>query len=126
MEQTETDGFRFCGSHSGYADGYVYADGYLYTPTGCYADGDTPTAAVGLGLRRRQTCLPRRLLAVGVSWVSRSERGDANGPRSVFLSAATHSWPKFGSPMRRPRTLAERSCVLPVSALAPRVIDPNG
>ena len=39
------------------------------TPTVTY----TPTAAVGLGLRRRQTCLPRRLLAVGVSWVSRSE-----------------------------------------------------
>ena len=33
-----------------------------------------------------------------------AQRGDANGPRSVFWSAATHPWPKFGPPMRRPRT----------------------
>ena len=56
-----------------YADGNGYADGRVATPTGRYADGHTPTAAVGVCVRRRQTSIRRRLPAVGVLCVSRSE-----------------------------------------------------
>jgi hypothetical protein len=36
-----------------YADGYSYADGYPGRADGIYADGATPTVAVGVGLCRR-------------------------------------------------------------------------
>jgi hypothetical protein len=36
-----------------YADGYSYADGHPGRADGFYADGATPTVAVGVGLRRR-------------------------------------------------------------------------
>jgi hypothetical protein len=36
-----------------YADGYSYADGHPGRADGIYADGATPTVAVGVGLRRR-------------------------------------------------------------------------
>jgi hypothetical protein len=36
-----------------YADGYSYADGHPGGPDGIYADGATPTVAVGVGLHRR-------------------------------------------------------------------------
>ena len=44
-----------------------------------------------------------------------AQRDDANGSRSVFLSAATHFWPKFGPPMRRPRTRGRLSSSSPLS-----------
>jgi hypothetical protein len=36
-----------------YADGYSYADGHTRGADGIYADGSTPTVAVGVGLCRR-------------------------------------------------------------------------
>jgi hypothetical protein len=36
-----------------HADGYSYADGYPERADGIYADGATPTVAVGVGLRRQ-------------------------------------------------------------------------
>jgi hypothetical protein len=36
-----------------YADGYSYADGHTGGADGIYADGSTPTVAVGVGLCRR-------------------------------------------------------------------------
>ena len=61
-----------------YADGNGYADGRVATPTSLYADDNMPTAAVGVCVRRRHTSVRRRLLAVGVSWVSRSDLGSCS------------------------------------------------
>jgi hypothetical protein len=36
-----------------YADGYSYADGHTGGADGIYADGSTPTVAIGVGLCRR-------------------------------------------------------------------------
>jgi hypothetical protein len=36
-----------------YADGYSYTDGHPGRADGIYADGATPTVAVGVGLHRR-------------------------------------------------------------------------
>jgi hypothetical protein len=38
-----------------YADGYSYTDGHTGGADGIYADGSTPTVAVGVGLCRRHS-----------------------------------------------------------------------
>ena len=70
--ETETDG-RFVGPTTRTPTAGLYADGNNRTPTNSNADGQTPTAAVGLCLRRRQGRLRRRLPAVGVLSVSCSD-----------------------------------------------------